>query len=37
MQPDREVQFSEVWKAKSLDKELTHALTAGKGAIPVQF
>lgn len=26
-----------VWKANSLDKELTDALTAGKGVIRVQF
>jgi hypothetical protein len=26
-----------VWKVKSLDKELTDALTAGKGFIRVQF
>jgi hypothetical protein len=26
-----------VWKAKSLDKQLTDALTTGKGVIRVQF
>ena len=26
-----------VWRVKSLDKELTDALTAGKGVIRVQF
>jgi hypothetical protein len=35
--PQGKLSSQKVWKVKGLDKELTDALTAGKGVIRVHF